>query len=490
MANPLLKVENLGLSFIKNSPIFNNINFDIQRGEFVGLAGNSGSGKSALAKTILGFTDPEYLSKDAQITFQSQNKPDGTFNLLNDNEVQVVRGKHISLIFQEAKSALNPVYTCGFQAKEVVIKHLKLAKDDALNLVQSKFKEIGLRNGIYESYPFQLSGGEAQRVMFVMASITSPELIIADEPTTSLDSLNENLLIGELKKLNKEKNIAIILISHDYNLLVNNCHRTLFLKDGMLSENLPKQKPINLEGILPPIISDRTILSVQNITCEIPDEYSLSGRNKTTIIKDISFDLKVGQTLGLVGNSGSGKTTLSRCILQLMPHSGSTIFHNHVLEECSPKKLKAIRQRIQIIFQDPLDSLNPRIKIGKAIMEPLVAHHVGNNNRDRMNIVHQLLEDVHLEENILSRYPYQISGGERQRACIARTLALKPELIICDEPVSSLDAHVRNEILDLLMKLKNDNNLTYIFISHDLGLINFVADSVLVLNEGQVIETG
>jgi len=461
-------------------------------------------------------------------------------NLLTSNSrhLQAIRGKDIAMIFQEPMNALNPSLTCGFQVSEIMQLHLKYAKSKAKKETLSLFKKVKLPrpNEIYRSYPHQISGGQMQRVMIAMAIACKPKLLIADEPTTALDVTVQKEIILLLKELQKDTQMSLLFISHDLGLVSEIADQVVVLYQGKIVEKgsvnqIFKQPKENytkallasrpsLEArleVLPTIASltDNSFLSkeitpqqralkhkiiytkpplleVLNLKKEY---YSNAGRfNKKSVIKavnKVSFKVFEGETLGLVGESGCGKSTLGKAILQLdKATSGSIKYRGKEITQLSNSEIRILRKEIQLIFQDPYSSLNPRMIIGEALIEPMKVHQIEKKPHSRKNKVVALLQKVGLDESYFYRYPHELSGGQRQRVGIARTIAMNPKLVICDESVSALDISVQAQVLNLLNELKDDFGFTYIFISHDLAVVKFMADQLLVMKDGKIEEMG
>ncbi len=486
MGDKLLEVRDLEV-WINDCPILNGLSFTLNKGEIVGLAGNSGSGKSVLSRSILGLEYSAQIGEQALIKFYSNQFGEIDLNHWSNPKMDKIRGIEISMIFQEPKMALNPVYTCGFQIKEVLENHLMIKAPDSVDKTRAVLNEVGLPDRIFDAYPFQISGGEAQRVMIAMSTVLKPQLLIADEPTTSLDPSNERSIIENLQWLSNETGMTILLISHDEKLLENVAERVLYLDSGLLLDRNPKETNSFFNRVEEKVTDPVSVLNVTALSLDnIGDQKVIRP-----ILKDLNFNLLEGEILGIVGNSGSGKTTLARCILHLLKQYEGVIEYKGVnLKELNSKSLNKVRQEIQIIFQDPFDALNPRMKIGDLLLEVLNAHKIGENRLSRKELINEMLDKVQLSAEKLDQYSHQLSGGERQRACIARVLLLNPSLLVLDEPVTSLDSSLRFDILALLLTLKKEFNLTYIFISHDLSLINFMCDRVLVMKEGSIVEEG
>ena len=533
----MLTVQNLTIAFKSQDdfiPVVNNISFDLKPNEILGVVGESGSGKSVSTLAISGLL-PKKISKitSGNIIFE------GT-SLLEYSNVQMtmLRGKEIAMIFQEPMSALNPSMTCGAQVLEIILQHKDITPAKAKVETLQLFEKVKLPRpkDIFKSYPHQISGGQMQRVMIAMAIACKPKILIADEPTTALDVTVQKEIIQLLKALQKETKMSIIFISHDLALVSEIAQRVIVMHKGNIVEEgktediflQPKQlytkaliasKPntkIHLKRL--PTVSDfvnntvptetisdnerrlfrkqlfeqKPLLEVVNVDKEF---YSNAGLfNKTTIVKavnNVSFKVYEGETLGLVGESGCGKSTLGNVILQLHKATKGKVFYKgEDITKLKGKALRVLRKDIQLIFQDPFSSLNPRITVGKAIEEPMKVHKLYKNDDERKEKVISILKRVGLDASHYYRYPHEFSGGQRQRIGIARTIALQPKLIVCDESVSALDISVQAQVLNLLNELKEDFGFTYIFISHDLSVVKYMADELIVMNKGQIEEQG
>lgn len=526
----MLQIKNLEISFKKSSPVVKNISFNLEQNQIVGIVGESGSGKSITSLAILGLL-PKFAQVRGEILFKQQN-----LLAFNDNNFQKIRGSRIAMIFQEPMSSLNPTLTCGDQVAETLQLHTSLSANEIKQEVLSLFNKVKLPrpSDIYNSYPHQISGGQKQRVMIAMAISCKPELLIADEPTTALDVTVQKEIILLLKELQKEYKMGILFISHDLALVseiadnVVVMHKGKIIEQGLSTaiflnpkENYTKalinSKPTTNERFktLPTVtnfINDSVntslytdderkeyhqkiynkppLLEIKNLHKNFITNASwFSKSNVVEAVNNVSFKIYKGETLGLVGESGCGKTTLSRTILQLeTPSSGQIIYEGVDISKLPKTAFKKLRKDIQIIFQDPFSSLNPRITIGNSIIEPMKVHSILNSFKERENYVLNLLEKVGLEKEHFYRYPHEFSGGQRQRIGIARTIALQPKLIICDESVSALDVSVQAQVLNLLNELKAEFNFTYIFISHDLSVVKYMADQLVVMNKGKIEE--
>ncbi|NVK09579.1 MAG: ABC transporter ATP-binding protein [Tenacibaculum sp.] len=526
----MLEVKNLEISFKNSQPLVQQVSFSVEKNKTLGIVGESGSGKSISSLAILGLL-PKTATVKGDLFFNQQP-------LLgyNEQDYQKIRGNEIAMIFQEPMSSLNPTLTCGFQVAEMLQQHTQLPNQEIKEEVISLFSKVKLPRpeAIYNSYPHQISGGQKQRVMIAMAIACKPQLLIADEPTTALDVTVQKEIISLLKELQQEFEMGIIFISHDLALVSEIADSVVVMHKGKIVEKgsanhvflhpkenytkaLINSKPNTKKRLKTlPTVSDfinETIDSTiytdeernafhQKIYKRPPlleivnlHKYFISNASwfsKPAIVKavnDVSFKIYEGETLGLVGESGCGKTTLSRTILQLeKATSGSILYKGTDITKFSKSAFKKLRKDIQIIFQDPFSSLNPRITVGNAILEPMKVHHILNSNNERKEYVCNLLEKVDLEASHFNRYPHEFSGGQRQRIGIARAIALQPKLIICDESVSALDVSVQAQVLNLLNQLKSEFNFTYIFISHDLSVVKYMADQLVVMNKGRVEE--
>ena len=509
-----------------------NSNFKIKPNSILGLVGESGSGKSITSLAILGLL-PKSAKVSGEILFNDKNLVN-----LSEKEFQQIRGKSIAMIFQEPMSSLNPTLTCGIQVAEILEKHTSLSSSEIKQEVISLFEKVKLPRPqqIFNSYPNQISGGQKQRVMIAMAIACKPKLLIADEPTTALDVTVQKEIIKLLKELQQETQMSILFISHDLALVSEIADDVVVMYKGEIIEKgtaqevflnpkenytraLISSKPNLKERLktLPTVSNfidntiDKTlytdeeralfhekiyqqppILEVKNLNKEFISKGSwFSKANTVHAVNDVSFKIYEGETLGLVGESGCGKTTLSRTILQLeKATSGEIFYRGEEINKLSKSGLRMLRKEIQIIFQDPFSSLNPRITVGKSILEPMKVHNILLSQKERKDYVLELLEKVGLETSHFNRYPHEFSGGQRQRIGIARTIALQPKLIICDESVSALDVSVQAQVLNLLNQLKSEFNFTYIFISHDLSVVKYMADQLVVMNQGKIEEIG
>lgn len=531
----LLTIKNLEISFKKEGlflPIIHKIAYSLQSNEILGIVGESGSGKSVSSLAIMGLL-PKNISKisDGEIVFEGKSIAG-----LTEKEIQNLRGNQISMIFQEPMSSLNPSLKCGFQVEEMLLQHTKLSKKEVKAETLALFEKVKLPNPekIYASYPHEISGGQKQRVMIAMAIACKPKILIADEPTTALDVTVQKEIIQLLKDIQSETGMSIIFISHDLALVSEIANRVLVMYKGEIVEQgdamkvfhepqhvytkalissrpsldvrlkrLPTIKDylentVNKEIITSDerekqhqkLYSQTPILEVKNVEKEYFSTAGMFGKKSGfKAVNDVSFKIYEGETVGLVGESGCGKSTLGNAILQLDKATSGQIFYRGVDIMKLPKKdVRSLRKEIQIIFQDPYSSLNPRIPVGKAIMEPMKVHKLYKNDAERKTKTIEILERVGLGEDYFNRYPHEFSGGQRQRIGIARTIALQPKLIVCDESVSALDISVQAQVLNLLNELKENFGFTYIFISHDLAVVKYMSDQVLVMNKGKIEE--
>ncbi|MDU2408555.1 MAG: ABC transporter ATP-binding protein [Acinetobacter junii] len=539
--SPLLKVENLEVSFKSESKQWiktvKGISFNIPKNKTVALVGESGSGKSVTSLAVMGLLPKgqSQISEQSQIRFEDKD-------LLNLSvaELRNICGKDIAMIFQEPMSSLNPVFTVGDQIAEVLRIHLGMGRKQARARVLELLKEVGIPSPDtkIDAYPSQLSGGQQQRVMIAMAIACEPKLLIADEPTTALDVTIQKQIIDLLESLRQRREMSMLFITHDLALVGEIADEVIVMRHGEIRESgdaqqvLEQPNDVYTRALLHcrPQLSSRPyrlpvtsgfmkqengqlieainlstvhlqersrgltgdepiILDVQNLKKSFYSRKGLWGRDEFQAVKDVSFKLAKGKTLGLVGESGSGKTTIGLLLMRLHEATGGQAFiDGKDILAMSEKEFALYQRKIQIIFQNPYASLNPRFTIGQILLEPMRIHAIGQNDQERKKIALELLERVSLPVEAYDRYPHEFSGGQRQRIAIARCLTLKPEILICDESVSALDVSVQAQVLNLLQDLQDEFGLSYIFISHDLSVVKYISDQVMVMNHGEVVE--
>tara|TARA_B100000945_G_C20420854_1_gene617900 strand:- start:2190 stop:3872 length:1683 start_codon:yes stop_codon:yes gene_type:complete len=526
----LVEVQNLSLK-IENKKILKNISFSILTNETVAIVGESGSGKTLTALSLIGLIPNNSLISTNKMSFLNTSLTNNTEKVWRS-----IRGNEIGIIFQEPHSSLNPSMKCGKQLLEVLETHSLKNKNENKKIIFSALKDVQLDDfeRIYNSYPHQLSGGQKQRVMIAMAILCKPKLLIADEPTTALDVTVQKEIILLLKSLQKKYKMSILFISHDLNLVKYLANRVFVMKNGKIIESGVKEELFNnpqksyTKGLLfakpplekrlktlPTILDFKTgnfiekiitekerkekhkilysklpILEIIDLEKKFFKQTLLFAQNKYFhAIKSFNFKLYKGETLGLVGESGCGKSTLGRAIIYLDPPSSGKIFYNgKLLSKVNFNKSNNLRKEIQFIFQDPHSSMHPLKTIGNSIMEVLKVHNILKTRKERKNRVYDLLDKVGLSKIYFNRHPHELSGGQKQRAIIARALATNPKIIICDECVAALDISIQAKILNLLNDLKQELNLSYIFISHDLSIVKFMSDRIMVMKSGKLIE--
>ena len=535
MNNPLLNIAHATISAKKEgqwTPIVKDASFTLNKNEILGIVGESGSGKSVTSLAIMGLLPKGILS----VTSGTIDFEGGDIAKMSQKELRELRGNDIAMIFQEPMSSLNPSLKCGYQVEEILREHTSLTKQQVKAEVLSLFDKVKLPNPdkIYNRYPHEISGGQKQRVMIAMAIACKPKILVADEPTTALDVTVQKEIILLLKELQQETKMSIIFISHDLSLVSEIADRVLVMYRGEIVEqgsvegifNNPKhtytkalissrpsldvrlRRLPTIQDYLENTVDDTEVtpqqrkerheqlyaqtplLEVINVEKEYVSSAGLFGRDvKFRAVDDVSFKIYEGETLGLVGESGCGKSTLGNAILQLdKATAGQILYRGKDLTKLSDTEIRELRKEIQIIFQDPYSSLNPRITVGQAIMEPMQVHGLYKNSKERRAKTIEILNRVGLGEEHFNRYPHEFSGGQRQRIGIARTIALQPKLIVCDESVSALDISVQAQVLNLLNELKENFGFTYIFISHDLAVVKYMSDQVLVMNKGKIEE--
>ena len=528
----VLEVEHLHVEFVHDGEAnvaVKDVSFNVYRGRTLGIVGESGSGKSVSCLAVMGL-----LSNNAIVKGRASLSGQSDLLSLGEEDFGNIRGNHIGMIFQEPMTSLNPVQKCGHQVVEMLMRHERVGEEEARRRVIELFEEVMLPRPekIFDSYPHEISGGQKQRVMIAMALICHPDLLIADEPTTALDVTVQKTILELLRTLQRKYQIGIIFITHDLGVIAQIADDVAVMYKGEMVEQgtaeqvlyhpqhpytkglLACRPPLDsrphrlptvqdfLEGNVPqeeslPVTrqasSATPLLRVRDLEVTYALKKNLFGKVKQELkaVDGLSFDVFRGETVGLVGESGCGKSTLGRAILQLIERSAGKVEYDGVsLDKLSVAEQKALRRKMQIVFQDPYSSLNPRITVGEAILEPLRSHHLLGSERLRRERVLELMGQVGLKEEWYNRYPHEFSGGQRQRVCIARALVLRPELVICDESVSALDVSVQAQVLNLLNELKERHGYTYIFITHDLSVVKFFSDRIMVMEKGHIVEEG
>ncbi len=528
--NNLISVQDLRVSFrmskTQTVEAVKGVSFDIPINATVALVGESGSGKSVSAMSIV-----RLLPENAIIDARSKVLYNGVDLLAAPIEdMRRLRGKDISVVFQEPMSSLNPVFTVGEQIAEILRIHLHLNARQALDRALGLMTEVGIPNPKerLKSYPFELSGGQQQRVMIAMAIACEPKLLIADEPTTALDVTVQRQIMELLAGLQQRQKMSILFISHDLGLVGEIASQVVVMRSGEVREagsvqqifsaprdaytqallacrprldsrprrlavidDIVNQRPITTEQRAAKAVTGAALIEVKGLSKDYPLKTGLFKRSVFSAVKKSDFALYKGHTLGVVGESGSGKTTLGMMLTRLTEaSSGSILFEGVDLAQLSAAGLRPYRSRIQIIFQNPYASLNPRFTVGQILTEPMRIHAIGKNDDERARLALALIEKVGLTREDFGKYPHEFSGGQRQRIAIARCLTMQPEIIVCDESVSALDVSVQATVLNLLLDLQEEFGLTYLFISHDLAVVKYMADEILVMSEGSIVERG
>jgi len=532
MTAPLLSIRNLRVNFrLDKDTTFEavkGISFDIPTNATVALVGESGSGKSVTSLSILGLLPKENSTvlPGSEIVYGGQN-----LVALGQDELRKIRGADISMIFQEPMTSLNPVFTVGFQLTEVLRMHMGMGPAEARKRAVALLAEVGIPDPEFKinAYPSQMSGGQQQRVMIAMAIACEPKLLIADEPTTALDVTIQKQILDLIAALQKKHQMSVLFITHDLAVVGEIADYVVVMRNGEIREQGPAKavfenpqdaytkalllcrprldrRPVRL-----PVIEDfmnghgkamhlterkrgidrgdPIILDVRHLGKDFYSREGLFGRRKFEAVKDVSFRLPKGKTLGLVGESGSGKTTVGLTLMRLHEATtGEALFEGKDILSMSPRQFMDYKRRIQIIFQNPYASLNPRMIVGQILTEPMQIHGIGASVQDRTELAFELLQKVGLPEVSFYKYPHEFSGGQRQRIAIARCLTLKPDILICDESVSALDVSVQAQVLNLLQDLQDEFRLSYIFISHDLAVVKYISDEIMVMNQGAIVE--
>lgn len=525
----LLEVRDLRVAFRLDrkhtAAAVKGVSFDVPANATVALVGESGSGKSVSSLAVMGLLDPADAEIEGSIRFDGRE-----LLALDDKQRRAIRGKDIAMIFQEPMSSLNPVFTVGAQIAEVLRLHMKLNRAQARRRTLELLEEVGIADAArrIDAYPGQLSGGQQQRVMIAMAIACEPRLLIADEPTTALDVTIQKQIIELLARLQKRHAMAVLFITHDLALVSEIADHVIVMRHGEVREAGPAprvlQQPADaytrallhcrptlegrpwrlpviadyLDGAAPPpqperqrgsAPGDHIVLDVRNLSKTFAVREGWFGEREFHAVQDVSFTLARGKTLGVVGESGSGKTTVGLTLLRLHQASGgSALFDGRDLLAMPAREFQQYKRRIQIIFQNPYASLNPRFTVGDILLEPMRIHGIGADERERTAAALALLDKVGLPAASLGRYPHAFSGGQRQRIAIARCLTMRPDILVCDESVSALDVSVQAQVLNLLQDLQDELGLSYIFISHDLSVVKYIADQVMVMRQGRVIE--
>src|SRR5690349_20001079 len=528
----LLSVRNLPVNFRLDKPTtfegVKGVSFDIPRNATVALVGESGSGKSVTSLSILGLLPKEnaLVLPGSEIIYADRNLVG-----LDGLELRKMRGADISMIFQEPMTSLNPVFTVGFQLNEVLRLHMGMSPGDARKRAVALLEEVGIADPRHKinAYPSQMSGGQQQRVMIAMAIACEPKLLIADEPTTALDVTIQKQILDLIAALQRRRQMSVLFITHDLAVVGEIADYVVVMRNGEIREQGPAREVfehpqdaytkallqcrprLDRRPVRLPVIedfmnggghamnlnerkrgigsSDPIILEVRNLGKDFYSRDGLFGRRKFEAVKNVSFKLPKGKTLGLVGESGSGKTTVGLTLMRLHEASlGEALFEGRDILSMTPREFMGYKRRIQIIFQNPYASLNPRMIIGQILTEPMLIHRIGSSAQERTELAFEMLGKVGLPEVSFYKYPHEFSGGQRQRIAIALCLALKLDILICDESVSALDVSVQAQVLNLLQDLQDEFHLSYIFISHDLAVVKYISDQVMVMNQGEIVE--
>ena len=528
--NNLISVQDLRVAFrmgkTRTVEAVMGVSFDVPVNSTVALVGESGSGKSVSAMSIV-----RLLPENAILGAQSKILYNGK-DLLQApiEDLRALRGRDISVVFQEPMSSLNPVFTVGDQIAEVLRIHLKLNRKQSLDRALDLMTEVGIPNPKerLNAFPHQLSGGQQQRVMIAIAIACEPKLLIADEPTTALDVTVQRQIVELLARLQQRQKMSMLFISHDLGLVGEISDRVVVMRNGVVREagdaaaiftapqdaytqallacrprldarprrlavidDIMNQRPAITEERVSKPADGPALIDVTGLQKDYPLKTGLFKRSVFSAVKSANFSLHKGRTLGVVGESGSGKTTVGMMLTRLTPATaGSIMFEGIDLAKLNAAQMQAYRSRIQIIFQNPYASLNPRFTIGQILMEPMRIHSIGKDDGERAQRAVVLIEKVGLPADAFGKYPHEFSGGQRQRIAIARCLTMKPEIIVCDESVSALDVSVQATVLNLLLDLQEEFGLTYVFISHDLAVVKYMADDILVMNQGEIVERG
>ncbi|MFN2423060.1 MAG: ABC transporter ATP-binding protein [Cryomorphaceae bacterium] len=541
---PLLSLENLSIAFGDAPPAVEGLSLTVSRGRTLGIVGESGSGKSLTSLALMGLLPKTAKLLSGRALFSPDSKPPVDLLSCGPDAMRKFRGKRIAMVFQEPMSSLNPLHTCGEQVAESLRLHEKCGRREAFDRTTALFEDVELPRpeAIFNSYPHQLSGGQKQRVMIAMALSCNPDLLIADEPTTALDVTVQKHILALLKRLCERNRTGMIFITHDLGVVAETAQDVLVMYRGKAVEygsvneifknpaeaytralidcrpRLDKNPEVlptvadymrHADGTTPPprVETDRkkmtsadaaVLVDARDINVWYPTEKNFWGKPTAFLkaVDGVSLQIRKGETMGLVGESGCGKSTLGRALLRLQPiHSGSISYEGRSIEGLSPREMRPLRRRIQLIFQDPYGSLNPRMTVEAALTEPMVVHGLvgkdmaaGGKKASRAARIAALLDRVGLPASAKNKYPHEFSGGQRQRICIARALVTEPDFLVCDESVSALDVSVQAQVLNLLNELKADLGLTYLFISHDLSVVKYMSDRIAVMRKGKIEE--
>ena len=533
MPDPVLHINDLTIKTRTGEMnILDRVNIVVPRGKVTGIVGESGSGKSITALSVMALLPPALKIHGGRILFYEGEK---SHDLIPSKDIKMLhfRGNKISMIFQEPLSSLNPSMSCGKQIAEVLMEHTSLRSEDRKKKVYGLLEKVELPGtpAFYHSYPHQLSGGQRQRIMIAMAIAADPALIIADEPTTALDVTVQKKIVHLLKSLQQSLNISVIFISHDLRLIGEIADHVVVMRNGQIIEQgsihqifqqpekaytrgllscLPPldKKPYRLLTIdevekgrlhypevkeVKSLSQQEILLSVKDLEVQFGAKKHFPGRNKRMVkaLDRVDLEIRKGETLGVLGESGCGKTTLGKTILRLIDKPGGEIrYKGKPVSHLKGKELKSFRKNVQVVFQDPFASLNPRMTVRGMLTEPMKIHYPGRSQKENLIIATDLLVKTGLQEEDLGKYPHEFSGGQRQRIGIARALTTNPELIVLDESASALDVSVQAQILNLLNDLKEEFHLSYLFISHDLSIVKYMSDRIIIMREGKILETG
>lgn len=504
MTTPLLHVENLTVCF-GETPVVHDVSFHVNRGETVCIVGESGSGKSITALSIPGLLPHTAHITNGSVTFDGQNLMG-----VSESALQSIRGKRIGMIFQEPLSALNPVHTIFRQTAECITTHdPSLSKEDVASRANALFQQVGLPrpDSIGNSYPHQLSGGQRQRVMIAMALANTPDMLIADEPTTALDVTVQRQILDLIQDLARQNHMAVMFITHDLGVVRHMADRAVVMHAGAVVEDTdadalfanpqaaytrhlmhmrPHGKPTPVDA------NAETVIEAENIRVHFPIKTGVLRRTTGYVkaVDGIDVSIRTGETVGVVGESGSGKSTLGFALLGLLKRQGRVTFNGQDMSTLSKAELRALRSQIQVVFQDPFGSLSPRLTVADIIGEGLAVHRADLSQQDREEMITRQLIEVGLDPEMRHRYPHEFSGGQRQRIAIARAMILDPKLVVLDEPTSALDVSVQADVIDLLRRLQHSHGLAYLFISHDMAVVRAMAHRVMVMKDGVVVEHG